>query len=253
MVKIQHELREKAGTLHGGGYWDPKPVIKKGKDGIPTVDCANIRINEAISKEAGPGGKALRGVHARAARRRRRRTAPASRARSTPATSRGRPRRWTRSPARRRRSPARAPPAAGCPEARPTSRAATKPAAKPTTKPTTTTPPKAPAKPARSPRPPKPTAQVMTPCSAAAALLDEYARLVAEAQREEARRGPVARQALRAEYVAGLPRVRRSRATRSPARWSHALLRHRRARRPVVALRGRRAAGRGRAARRSSR
>lgn len=59
MVKIQHQLREKAGTLHGGGYWDPKPVIKKGKDGIPTVDCANIRINEAISKEAGPGGKAL--------------------------------------------------------------------------------------------------------------------------------------------------------------------------------------------------
>ena len=59
MVKIQHELREKAGTLHGGGYWNPKPVIKKGKDGIPKVDCANIRINEAISKEAGPGGKAL--------------------------------------------------------------------------------------------------------------------------------------------------------------------------------------------------
>ena len=59
MVKVQHQLREKAGTLHGGGYWDPKPVIKKGKDGIPTVDCANIRINEAISKEAGPGGKAL--------------------------------------------------------------------------------------------------------------------------------------------------------------------------------------------------
>ena len=59
MVKIQHELREKAGTLHGGGYWDPKPVVKKGKGGHSEVSCANIRVNEAISKEAGPGGKAL--------------------------------------------------------------------------------------------------------------------------------------------------------------------------------------------------